>query len=140
VGGLELRVSVRSDIENVLYRYAWSYDMDELDRMGECFTEDAEVSFGTGLQVGRAAVVQELARRRDKYRPEQQVPWHVISNVLIEDQSERQATVKSFFTFFVKPATGPAAFSSIGYYDDTFVYDGAAWRISRRRVMSAGER
>jgi 3-phenylpropionate/cinnamic acid dioxygenase small subunit len=114
--------------------------MDELDRMGECFADDAEVSFGTGVQVGRAAVVQELTRRRDRYRPENQIPWHVITNVLIEDQTEREAIVKSFFTFFVKPANGQATFSSIGYYDDTFAYDGGAWRISRRRVMTAGER
>jgi hypothetical protein len=114
--------------------------MDEMERMGECFATDAEVSFGTGPQVGRAAVVQELTRRRDRYRPENQTPWHVITNVLIEDESDRQATVKSFFTFFVKPRVGPVALSSIGYYDDTFIHDGETWRIHRRRVMSAGER
>ena len=48
---------MRSGIENTLYRYAWTYDMDELDGIAECFTIDAEVQFrDTGLKVGRDAV------------------------------------------------------------------------------------
>ena len=129
----------RSDIENVLYWYAWAYDMDELNTIGDCFAEDAEVAFGTGVQYGREAVVAELTRRRGLYE-KGTTPWHVISNVMIVEETDLEAVVTSFYTFFVKPAGEPAQFTSIGYYDDRFVNDKGIWRIQWRRVLGAGER
>jgi 3-phenylpropionate/cinnamic acid dioxygenase small subunit len=128
-------VSARSEIENTLYRYAWTYDMDELDGIGECFTDDAQVTFGTGLQVGRDDVVTELRRRRDKYRPVGSLPWHVISNIYIRNETAEQADVVSFYTFFVKEPNGPPVLKSIGHYDDKFVADGGAWRVKQRTVV-----
>jgi hypothetical protein len=128
-------VSARSEIENTLYRYAWTYDMDELDGIGECFTADAQVTFGTGLQEGRDDVVTELRRRRDKYRPEGSLPWHVITNIYIRRETATEADVVSFYTFFVKQPDGPPVLTSIGHYDDTFVEDGDAWRVKHRRVV-----
>jgi hypothetical protein len=130
-------VSARSAIENTLYRYAWTYDMDELAGIGECFTEDAEVVFGTGLQVGRDAVVAELTRRRAKYRPEGTMPWHVITNVFIRSETAQEAEVAAFYTFFTKPPDGPPAATSIGHYDDVFVEDGGVWRVRRRTMVPA---
>jgi 3-phenylpropionate/cinnamic acid dioxygenase small subunit len=133
-------VNVRDEIENTLYRYAWAYDMDQLDEMGKCFTADAHVEFAdVGLKVGRSAVVEEMRRRRDLYRPDSAVPWHVISNIFIENQTETEATVKAFFTFFVKGSDGTAKFRSIGYYDDSFGPEDGTWRVRRRRIMRAGE-
>jgi 3-phenylpropionate/cinnamic acid dioxygenase small subunit len=134
-------VNARDEIENTLYRYAWAYDMDQLDEMGKCFTADAQVEFAdVGLKAGRSAIVEEMRRRRDLYRPENAVPWHVISNVFIESQTEAEATVKAFFTFFVRGTDGVEKFRSIGYYDDTFGPEDGAWRIRHRRVMRAGQR
>lgn len=134
-------MSARSEIENTLYRYAWAYDMDELAAIAECFTEDAEVEFrDTGLKVGRPAVVAEMMRRREKYRPAGETPWHVITNVYITDESARQAKVTSWWTFFVVSSDHTSAFTGIGSYDDVFANDNGAWRISRRRILLAGER
>jgi hypothetical protein len=127
----------RSAIENTLYRYAWTYDMDELDGIGECFTEDAEVEFGTGSQVGRSDVVTEMRRRREKYRPTDALPWHAITNVFIRNQTDEQAEVVSFFTFCIKSPGSPPVLTSIGHYDDLFVADGDSWRVKRRRVVTA---
>jgi hypothetical protein len=132
-------MSARGAIENALYRYGWAYDMDELGMMGECFAEDAEVEFSTGLKVGREAVVAELERRRSKYRPEGTIPWHVISNVFIRAETEQEATVAAFYTFATKAPGGKPEWQSIGYYDDVFVNDGGVWRVSRRRVTPVGD-
>jgi 3-phenylpropionate/cinnamic acid dioxygenase small subunit len=114
--------------------------MDQLDEMGKCFTADAQVEFGdVGLKVGRGAIVEEMRRRRDKYRPDNAVPWHVISNVFIEKQTGSEAIVKAFFTFFVKGSDGTEKFRSIGYYDDTFGPEDGTWRVRQRRVMRAGQ-
>src|ERR1700733_9266994 len=108
---------MRSSIENTLYRYAWTYDMNELDGIAECFTTDAEVTFrDAGLKVGREAVAAEMRRRREKY-DDGSIPWHVISNVYITDDTDTQATVRSWFTFFVVAADGTQKFSGVGWYD-----------------------
>jgi hypothetical protein len=136
----EARVNVRSEIENTLYKYAWCYDMDEAAQIGDCFTEDAEVLFrDTGLKLGRAAVTEEMVRRRQLYERDE-APWHVISNVLITDETDTGATVKSFYTFFIKPKGGAPVLRSIGWYDDVFATEGGRWQVRTRRVLSAGDR
>jgi hypothetical protein len=102
--------------------------------MGEVFAQDAEVAFqeSGNFKVGRDAIVQEMRRRREKYRPEGSTPWHVITNILIENETEHGADVKSFWTFFVKPRDGEPELKSVGYYDDKFILEGNAWRVHRR--------
>src|ERR1700749_4722349 len=102
---------MRSGIENTLYRYAWTYDMNELDEIAEECTTDAEVEFrDSGLKVGRDAVAAEMRRRREKYT-DGSIPWHVISNVYITDETDQEATVRSWWTFFVQSPDGGQRFS-----------------------------
>lgn len=128
-------MSARNDIENTLYRYALLYDVDELDDIGSCFAVDAVVEFNPGNASGRAAVAEEMERRRAKYRPQRSIPWHVISNVLIENETETHADVTAFYTFFVKAPDEAPAPAAIGYYDDRFVREDGCWRIEARRVV-----
>ncbi|MDB5424955.1 MAG: hypothetical protein JWQ29_2371 [Phenylobacterium sp.] len=134
----------RTMIENTLNRYAWAYDFDEFDQIGECFARDAEVEFGgTGLKIGREAVVAELARRRARYRPEGDTPWHICSNVYVRPVSSTRAVVASWYTFGTKkrdePLTG-TGLDSFGWYDDTFVLEDGEWRIATRRILRPGQR
>jgi SnoaL-like domain len=131
---------MRSGIENTLYRYAWTYDMNELDGIGDCFTTDAEVKFrDSGLKVGRDAVAAEMQRRREKYS-DGSIPWHVISNVYITDVKGDEATVRSWYTFFVRSPGGEQHFTTVGWYDDVFALEDAVWRIKRRRVLLPHDR
>jgi 3-phenylpropionate/cinnamic acid dioxygenase small subunit len=131
---------VRSEIENTLYRYAWAYDMNELNGIAECFTTDAEVEFrDSGLKTGRDAVAAEMQRRREKYA-HGSIPWHVISNVFITNVTATEATVRSWYTFFVQEPSGTQRFASVGWYDDVFALEDGAWRIKRRRVLSPQDR
>src|SRR3954469_12165479 len=132
-------MTARPFIENALARYAFAYDTDELELLAECFTRDAEVEFSSGLKVGRDAVVAEMARRRARYRPDGVVPWHVISNVFIREESDEQARVASFYTFAVRSAGQAPKLQSMGYYDDLFVPEDGVWRVHRRRVVAVGE-
>jgi hypothetical protein len=131
-------MSARAQIENNFAHYAWAYDMDQLDSIGDCFTEDAEVVFRSGLKVGRPALLEEFERMRQVFRADDVVPWHVISSVRILDETEAEATVTAFYTFFTKPVDGQFTPSVIGYYDDRFVNAGGTWRVERRRVVSGG--
>jgi hypothetical protein len=128
----------RESIENAYARYGWTFDVGDIEGIALVFTQDAEVEFGEGVGVkaGRPAIVEELRRRRATYEAREELPWHVITNVFVQEQGEREAVVKAFFTLVTSgPANGVAA-SSVGYYDDVFVDDGDAWRVRRRRVVS----
>src|SRR5919201_3499647 len=125
----------RAEIENVLAHYAWTYHMDELDRIGECFTDDPEVTFASGLARGQDAVLAELHRLRAGHRAAGVLPWHVITNVGVHDYDGSRARVTSFFTFVVSVDGGSPRIESIGYYDDVFVATDAGWRIAERRLI-----
>jgi SnoaL-like domain len=130
----------RSGIENTLYRYAWCYDMNELDEIGECFTTDSEVEFrDSGLKVGRADVAAEMRRRREKYS-DGSIPWHVISNIYVTDAPEGGQRARSWYTFFIQAADGPQRFVSVGWYDDEFRLEDGLWRVHRRRILSPQDR
>jgi hypothetical protein len=131
--------SSRSGIAHTLERYAWAYDKNGSDGIGECFTSDAHVFFPrVGLKIGREEVAAELRRRRSTHPVE--MPWHVISNAYITDAAPQQATVKSRYAFFLQPPDGIAQFVSVGWYDDVFVVDGGLWRIKHRRVLRPHDR
>jgi hypothetical protein len=134
---------MRSGIENTHYRYAWAYDMNEMDQIGECFTTDAEVLFhDTGLKVGRQAVAAEMARRRGAYADGSaswadagSIPWHVITNIYITDATDEQATVRAWCTFYVIAPDGTQKWVNVNYYDDVFALEDGDWRVKRRRIM-----
>jgi SnoaL-like domain len=126
----------RSMIANVLSQYAWAYDLDRLDFLDACFARDAQVEFGdTGLKIGRAAVVAELRRRRDKYRPSGHIPWHVVTNVFVQLETPASAQVWSWYSFGEMVRGKPMALHKFGRYDDNFILEDEAWRIARRRVL-----
>lgn len=133
----------RGQIENTLALYAWTFDMDELDRIGECFTADAEVTFRTGLRVGRDAVVAELERIREPFRRDALLPWHTMTNVLVTARTDQAAEVTSFGTVFTQPLVGEGVRPTphrLAFYEDRFVLDDGVWRIARRTVASDGRR
>lgn len=128
----------RSGIAHTLQRYAWVYDKNGSAGIAECFTSDARVFFPrVGLKVGRDEVAAELRRRRSTHPID--VPWHVISNVYVTDETPQRASVNSRYVFYLQRSDGTAQFMSFGWYDDVFVVDDGLWRIKHRRVLQPHE-
>jgi hypothetical protein len=132
-------MTARSGIENVLARFAWAFDLDEFEQIGDCFTANAEVEFDDGLAVGRDAVVANLEQRRAVFRGRQVVPWHVITNLLIREAHPTRVDATCFFTFFTRADGAAPQLSSIGYYEDRFVQEDGMWRIQWRAVVPGGK-
>jgi hypothetical protein len=125
----------REGILNTLSRYSWYYDSSlRAVGIGECFTLDAKVRFyDSGLIVGRTAVEAELRRRRGTYAGDS-MPWHLYSNVLILDQTEEWAQVRTSYTFVDVSDGQPLTIGSVGYYEDEFRLEDGAWRVDVREV------
>ena len=126
-------------VANLLSRYAWAYDFSDATLLATCFTRDCEVSFQGDLKVGRDAVIVELMRRRSAY-PDEQTPWHVVSNILIRAADRESTVVASWFSFGVMACDKPPVLNSFGWYDDFFIVEDGEWRVHRRRVLKPWDR
>lgn len=124
----------RNQINDVLSRYSWGYDENQLDVIGECFTSDAVFSMRIadgdliGPFEGREAILglmkSSLESQTDQRR-------HVTTNVFLESEDEGAAQVVSYLTL-IAVADGALNVLSSGWYRDAFVLDSGAWRIRDR--------
>ena len=127
----------RAQIANVLSLYCWAYDLDRLDQVSACYTRDAEVEFAdSGPRIGHAAIIAELDRRRGKYRPTGEIPWHVVTNILIQPDTSDSVYVASWYSFGTMAKGKPMALTSFGRWDDRFVLEDGTWRLAKRRIIN----
>jgi len=131
-------MTIRDEIENLYALYAWAFDMDQLELIADMFTDDAKVEFSDGQAEGREEVLADMEKRRATFRGGNLIPWHLMTNLHIVKATEREATVRCFYTFFVKQPSGSIEPNRIGYYQDVFVEEAGVWRIHRRRIVSGG--
>ena len=124
----------RSSIENTLNKCAYCFDVGPIEAIGDCFAVDAAMTFVDASPIsGREAVSAEMARRRNVSRYQDgSRPWHVITNVYVAEQDEREATVYTYWMFFIVDADGKSNLVSLGCYEDVFTNDGDNWLIQSR--------
>jgi len=124
----------RGAIENVLGSWALGYDQRNPDRMARCFTEDATMTLDIGgaetmgPYVGHAEVMKHFTDHHDIQTDQRR---HVISNVVIDAETDTQATVFSNLTLIVVEH-GTAEVRATGIYRDQFVFTGDCWKIRER--------
>jgi hypothetical protein len=125
----------RDAIEHTLARYAWLFDAGDMDTLSDCFTEDAVLEVGERKRfVGRGAVIDELRRRRERYRRSDAHPWHLVSTVEVVSEDAHTASVRSRFALTLQEATGPPRLAGVGWYDDELSCVDGRWLIRSRRV------
>jgi ketosteroid isomerase-like protein len=126
----------RNAIENVLASWALGYDQREPERMAECFTSDAVMTMHIGKTetmgpyVGHTEVMKHFT---DHHAVQTDQRRHLTTNVVIEDESDTEASVTSYLTLVVIDG-GASELRATGIYRDKFVLDGSRWRI-RERVL-----
>jgi 3-phenylpropionate/cinnamic acid dioxygenase small subunit len=124
----------RGQIYDVLSRYSWGYDENQLDVIGECFTPDAVFSMRIadgdliGPFEGREAILGLMKTSLESQNDQRR---HVTTNIFLESESEREAQVVSYLTL-IAVADGKLNVLSSGWYRDAFVLEGGAWRIRDR--------
>jgi ketosteroid isomerase-like protein len=124
----------REQIEHVLSSWALGYDEKQVQRMVDCFTEDASMQINiAGIEikgpfVGRAEVIQDMT---DHQELENYQTRHVVTNAVIEPQGDDEAAVTSYLTLFVIDGH-VTTLQATGVYRDKFVRADGTWRIARR--------
>jgi hypothetical protein len=126
-------VSARGEIENLLYKYAWGFDSGDTELQASCFTDDGEVVNPAGVFQGREAIAANFAARRADRASKGELPRHVTTNVAILEESDKEASVRSYFTLCIGTGDGISV-ERMGWYEDRLVNDGGGWRIKRREM------
>ena len=135
---MEKRINLLLDKEEIRalrMRYSQLLDGGQTDRMGEVFTEDAEVKVTVGSMKGLAEIKQGLAdayttfdtKKRDHF------PFiHAITNHEITIQSDDRATGSCYLLDFVTDReSNQHPFLLLGHYVDEYVRVNGEWRIAR---------
>ena len=114
-------------------RYCWAYDERRIDRLGDCFTEDAIWEGNVLGQVpigpfnGREAIVEWLSEfwphQKDQRR-------HMLLNTIVEEQTGETALTLSYL--LLMSSTGEVmSMESMGFYRTAYRQQGGNWYISR---------
>jgi 3-phenylpropionate/cinnamic acid dioxygenase small subunit len=127
-------VTVRSEIENALYLYAHGYDSHDIDLLADSFTEHATLVAHDGTFEGREVIRTRFEGSRGRLA-ESARPRHVITNVLLENESPTQARSRAYFIFTLA-TEGSVSLLATGCYVDTWIRDAERWRIEKRIVES----
>jgi ketosteroid isomerase-like protein len=129
-------VSAQHAIERTIFGYAWAIDSGDAEGVANCFTTDGELHSPGGKVVGRDAIHQDTASKREA-RAARGIVHHLTSNLMISDETDRAAVVRSVFAVTAYKPEGITVMAS-GWYDDQLVKDGDAWLIKRRVIHVDG--
>ncbi len=134
-------MSHRPDIENALHRWCWGMDERDLAVVADCWTEDARMHVNLPGRdpmevVGRAAILARLQKAWDDNPPTAMVK-HVTTSVHIEDETDEEASVRSYVVSFGLNDSRPALFSLGRHHDRLMLQDGV-WRLRERRQTIDG--
>lgn len=129
-------MTARADIENLLNRYSLAYDRNDMPAMAATFTDDAVMTLkiGDGDLIGpfdgKEAIMKlmtdSLASQNDQRR-------HLVSNLVIEKETEQDASVVSYLTL-IAIADQKATLLSTAVYEDDLRKDDGEWRFTRRHI------
>jgi 3-phenylpropionate/cinnamic acid dioxygenase small subunit len=131
----------RSEIEEVLFRYARAVDRRDWQSLAPCFHPDATDRHGDFTGSPQEFIDWVTARHAE-------VPFsmHFLGNCLIEFLSDARAAVETYFLAIQRREPGPGAetvamdYEVFGRYCDLFENRGNGWRIASREVVYDGTR
>jgi hypothetical protein len=120
-------------IQDLLARYAWELDHGSPQAWAQCFTPQGIFEApALGFRVAGHEALAAFARDVHRTLPD---VHHVMTGFVI-DLDGRRASGKCFLNEFMSRPEG--MYNNLqGWYEDTFVRDGARWRIEHRRAHVA---
>jgi hypothetical protein len=119
----------RTELADLIGRYAQICDSGSYEGLRRCFTEDARATYsGVPLEPGVENIIAHMAPLADL-----PVTQHVVGSIAIDLEGDR-ATAQSYtVVHFVRPASDGHEVVHRGLrYDDVFVRTTAGWRIEER--------
>ena len=126
-------------IQQLVMKYAQSYDALDVEGYVGVFAEDAVFTFTNSKLSGRAEIRKFItdAKQRSASAPAKEPAtksYHSLSNTLIEFVSPTEARHRSYWQIVSGPAGGPFTVGNMGVYEDTIVKVNGVWLIQKRNI------
>ncbi len=132
---MSLTVEDKLAINDLMSRAAYAFDVQDLDMLEACFTEDAEFGMQiaggdpVGPFVGRAAIMKLF---EDSIAVQTDVRKHVVSNLFFDESGEHPKATSNLT--LVSTEHGETTVLTAGFYRDTLTYSDNEWRIVHRFI------
>ena len=130
-------MSLRTELEDVIYRYAYCYDTNDVDGLVDCFCPDAKLfprPGGPPCQ-GRNDLAAYFTEARGRRVTLGQQPRHMISGVTVLEQADAGVRTMCNMTLILTWSDGHAEVDHAGQYRDLFVAVGEAWKFAERHTF-----
>jgi ketosteroid isomerase-like protein len=133
----------RAEIENLMARYLFALDYNDLDSFMEMFAEDAEFEFARGRVKGKAQILETVKGFKERiatiYVDEDGQPAvlrHVLTHTAIRVEGDRAWTRAQWFEMANDGPGKKPKMGTFGIYEDKLQKIGGRWLFTERRIMN----
>ena len=133
----------RAEIEDLMARYLFALDYNDLDSFIAMFTEDAVFDFARGRIEGKAAILEAVqsfkARIGEHYKDEDGNPAvlrHVLAHTAIRVEGNRAWTRAQWFEMANDAPGKKPKVGTYGIYEDELRKVGGRWLFAKRRILN----
>lgn len=129
----KLDEAARTEIADVLVRYATGIDTRDWAAFRTCFTDDCDADYGP---IGTWHGVDEITAWMTQAHAECGHTLHRITNIAVRQDDDGRVRARSYVDAIVLAGDNRTGVQATGYYDDELTATGDGWRIARRRFTS----
>lgn len=133
----------RAEIEDLMARYLFALDYNDMDSFIGMFTEDAVFDFARGRVEGAAEILRTVKgfkqRIGDVYKDEDGNPAvlrHVLGQTVIRIEGDRAWTRAQWFEMANDGPGKSLKMGTFGIYEDKLRKVGGKWLFSERRILN----
>jgi ketosteroid isomerase-like protein len=133
----------RAEIEDLMARYLFALDYNDLDTFIATFTEDAVFDFARGRIEGKDAILAAVkgfkARIGQLYQDEDGNPAvlrHVLAHAAIRVEGDRAWTRSQWFEMANDGPGKSLKMGTLGIYEDKLERVDGRWLFSERRILN----
>ena len=133
----------RAEIEDLMARYLFALDYNDLDTFIATFTDDAVFDFARGRIEGKDAILAAVkgfkTRIGELYKDEDGNPAvlrHVLAHAAIRVEGDRAWTRSQWFEMANDGPGKSLKMGTFGIYEDKLERVGGRWLFSERRILN----
>jgi hypothetical protein len=124
-----------SEIQRLIYEYAFHLDMNHPDELAGLFVDDCEVIYGPDFG---AAGIEAYKKTLEGIGTFFEATSHHVSNIVVDFVSEDEARARSVVYAWHRYTRDRPDSHVWGQYHDVMVRVDGQWRFKRRELRSAG--
>lgn len=133
----------RAEIEDLMARYLFALDYNDLDSFIEMFTEDAVFDFARGRVQGKATILETVKNFKQRigevYKDVEGNPAvlrHVLAHTAIRIEGDRAWTRAQWFEMANDGPDKSLKMGTFGVYEDKLERVNGRWLFSERKILN----